>query len=140
MHLSVLDELYLHLDRADEPWSVHLEIQVEGAVDERRLSDAVREAATKHPLARARLGDSRGTDIRYDWEIAEELDEVPLEVVDGGDLPAAREAFLGHTPPLDRPGPFELLLAHSPDGDTIVMNLHHAAGDGLSAVRLMASI
>ncbi len=118
MRLSILDELYLHLDRAAEPWSVHLEIQVEGTVDERRLADAVREAARKHPLARARLGDSRGTDIRYHWEIADQLDFVPLEVVGGDDLPAAREALLGRTPPLDRPGPFELLLAHSSDGDT----------------------
>ncbi len=140
MHLSVLDELYLHLDRADEPWSVHLEIQVEGTVDKRRLADAVRVAARKHPLARARLGDSRGTDIRYQWEIFDELEEVPLEVVDGDELAAVREVLLGRTPPLDRPGPFELVLAHSPDGDTIVMNLHHAAGDGLSAVRLMTSI
>jgi NRPS condensation-like uncharacterized protein len=138
--LTVLDELYLHLDREDEPWSVHLEIEVEGTIDEARLADAVREAALKHPLARARLADSRGTDVRYHWEIAEELEDVPLEVVDGHDLPRAREELLGSTPRLDRPGPFSLLLAHRPDGDALVMNLHHAAGDGLSTVRLMASI
>ena len=138
--LSVLDEFYLHLDRDDEPWSVHLEIEVEGTIDEGRLADAVREAALKHPLARARLADSRGTDVRYRWEIFDELDDVPLVVVDDDDLPHAREELLGRTPPLDRPGPFELLLAHRPGGDSLVMNLHHAAGDGLSAVRLMASI
>lgn len=141
--LSILDELYLHLDREEEPWSVHLEIQVEGRVDQRRLADAVREAALKHPLARARLADSRGTDVRYHWEIYDELEEVPLEVVectDDRDLPRAREELLGQTPRLDRPGPFSVLLAHHADGDTLVMNLHHAAGDGLSAVRLMASI
>src|SRR4051812_6915919 len=140
--LSVLDELYLHLDRDDEPWSVHLEIEVEGTIDEARLTDAVRDAARKHPLARARLADSRGTDVRYRWEIHDDLDDVPLEVVDAGDLPRAREELLGRTPPLDRPGPFALLLAHGRDGegDSLVMNLHHAAGDGLSAVRLMASI
>jgi hypothetical protein len=31
--LSVLDELYLHLDRDTEPWSVQLEAQVEGHLD-----------------------------------------------------------------------------------------------------------
>src|SRR4051795_2544765 len=93
--LSVLDELYLHLDRDDEPWSVHLEIEVEGAIDDGRLTDAVREAARKHPLARARLADSRATDVRYRWEIHDDLDDVPLEVVDAGDLPGAREELLG---------------------------------------------
>jgi NRPS condensation-like uncharacterized protein len=33
-----------------------------------------------------------------------------------------------------------MLLAHDPGGDVLVLNLHHAAGDGLSALRLMGSI
>jgi hypothetical protein len=57
--LNVLDELYLHLGREEEPWSVHLEIRVEGRVDRRRLESAVREAAAGHPIIRARLGHSR---------------------------------------------------------------------------------
>src|SRR3954452_23217516 len=85
--LNLLDELYLHLDRDDEPWSVHLEIEVEGTIDEDRLSDAVREAARKHPLAPDRLADSRGTDVRYRWEIHDDLDHVPLDVVAATDLP-----------------------------------------------------
>src|SRR5436190_23044854 len=32
--LNELDQLYLHLDRDDEPWSVHLEVRVDGALDE----------------------------------------------------------------------------------------------------------
>ena len=46
----------------------------------------------------------------------------------------AREQVLNRTPSLTRPGPFSLLLAHTADGDVIVLNLHHAAGDGLSAL------
>jgi NRPS condensation-like uncharacterized protein len=137
--LNVLDELYLHLDREDEPWTVHVEIRVEGHIDSERLEAAVREAARRHPIARARLADSRATDVRYHWEIADELGEVDLRETDG-DLARAREALLSLTPPLDRPGPFSLLLAHDPEGDVIVLNLHHAAGDGLSALRLMGSI
>jgi NRPS condensation-like uncharacterized protein len=136
--------MYLHLDRDDEPWSVHLEIQVEGTIDEQRLTAAVREAALLHPIARARLADSRATDVRYHWEIHDELEHVPLQTVDcGADHAAvgrAREELLSRTPPLDRPGPFALLLAHRDDGDTLALNLHHAAGDGMSALRLMGSI
>jgi NRPS condensation-like uncharacterized protein len=138
--LNVLDELYLHLDREDEPWSVHIEIRVDGRIDPARLEDAVRSAALRHPIARARLADKRATDVRYEWEIADELSEVDLEVVPGEQLDAARERLLGRTPPLDRPGPFSLLLASGGSGDTVVMNLHHAAGDGLAALRLMGSI
>jgi NRPS condensation-like uncharacterized protein len=141
--LNVLDELYLHLNREDEPWSVQLEIRVEGTIDHARLADAVRSAALRHPIARARLAPSRFTDIRYDWEIADDLPAVPLEVVecDGPDeVDIAREQLLGRTPPLDAPGPFSLLLAHQPGGDSLVLNLHHAAGDGLAALRLMGSI
>ncbi len=132
--LNTLDELYLHLDREDEPWSVHVEIRTERHIDAVRLADAAREAARRHPIARARLGSD------YTWEIADELGDVALEEVNGGELSRARERLLGHSPSLDRHGPFELLLAHESDGDVLALNLHHAAGDGLSALRLMASI
>jgi NRPS condensation-like uncharacterized protein len=137
--LNVLDELYLHLDREDEPWSVHLEIRAEGHIDAGRLETAAREAALRHPLARARLPSSSFTDVTYDWEIEDGLDEIDLVEVEG-DTDRAREALLSRTPSLDSPGPFSLLLAHEPGGDVVVLNLHHAAGDGLAALRLMGSI
>jgi NRPS condensation-like uncharacterized protein len=59
---------------------------------------------------------------------------------DPDDLDRAREQLLNRVPSLDRPGPFSLLLAHTDDGDVIVVNLHHAAGDGLAALRLLGSI
>ena len=141
--LSVLDEFYLHLDRPDEPFSVQLEARMEGPVDPGRLADAVRAATRRHPLARARLRASRGTDVRYHWELADELTEVPLDVADCADdgaLAAARERALGVSPSLDRAPPFTLTLARHPAGDALMLNLNHAAGDGISAVRLMASI
>jgi NRPS condensation-like uncharacterized protein len=141
--LNLLDELYLHLDRDDEPWTVHLEVQAEGNLAPERLREAIREAARKHPIARARLADSRGTDVRYRWEITEELSDPRLDVVDcetDADVAAARERLLATSPRLDRHGPFSVLLARHPDGDSLVLNLHHAAGDGLAALRLMASI
>ena len=46
--LNVLDELYLHLNREEEPWSVHLEVRVEGRIDAARLRTAVGEAALAH--------------------------------------------------------------------------------------------
>jgi NRPS condensation-like uncharacterized protein len=141
--LNVLDELYLHLDREDEPWSVHVEIRVDGTVDVARLEAAVRDAAGRHPLARAQLASYRATDLHYEWIIADELAGIDLREMtcrDPEDLARARERLLNRVPSLDRAGPFSLLLAHTADGDVIVLNLHHAAGDGLSALRLLGSI
>ena len=141
--LNVLDELYLHLNRKEEPWSVHLELRVRGTHRGKRLQSAVRKAALSHPIARARLAHARATDVRYRWEIADRLTSVDLQEIeceDPADLDRGRERLLSRTPDLDRPGPFSLLLAHDPGGDALIMNLHHAAGDGLSALRLMGSI
>jgi NRPS condensation-like uncharacterized protein len=141
--LNILDELYMHLDREDEPWSVHLEVVAEGRLDERRLRDAVRTAAGRHPIARARLAPVRGTDVSYRWEIADELADVPVSVADcesAAALDRAREELLSRTPPLDRPGPFLVLLARTRAHERLILNLHHAAGDGLAALRLMGSI
>jgi len=141
--LNVLDELYLHLDRDAEPWSVQLEVVVEGRVDSDRLADAIVEGARRHPLARARLRPARGIDFGYEWEVADELAEAPLEVADCDDdaaLAMAREALMSTSPDLEEAPPFAITLAHHPGGDAIMLNLNHAAGDGISAVRLMASI
>jgi NRPS condensation-like uncharacterized protein len=141
--LNILDELYLHLDREDEPWSVHLEVQAEGRIDADRLADAIRRAAELHPVARARLSDSSATDRRYHWEIADELAEAPLEVVecsDGAEVERARERALGAVPSLDDAPPFALTLIQRPSGDSLILNIHHAAGDGIGALRLMGSI
>jgi len=143
--LNILDELYMHLDREDEPWSVHIEAQMDRALDPDRLIAAVREAAERHPIARARRADSRATDISYEWVIEDELAEPPVAVADCPDdaaLDRAREAVMGHSPALDRTGPFEVVLAQRPDGegDVVLLNLHHAAGDGMGALRLLASI
>ena len=68
--LNVLDELYLHLDREEEPWTVHVEIRVDGRIEFAALEAAVREAAARHPIARAELAPSRGIDLHYEWLIA----------------------------------------------------------------------
>lgn len=141
--LNLLDELYLHLDRPEEPWSVHLEIEVEGRLDDDGVREAVATAADRHPIARAQLKSSRGTDVRYWWEIHETLDDLPVDVVQtttDDEREQARREHLNHVPDLDSPGPFAVRLVHHPDGDSLVLNVHHAAGDGLGALRLMGSI
>src|SRR3954447_23285831 len=95
--LNILDELYLHFDRADEPFSVHMEVQAEGRIDADRLRHAIADAARSHPIARARMRDFRETDRRYHWEVGDELGTVPLEVVDR-DPAGERARLLSFTP------------------------------------------
>jgi NRPS condensation-like uncharacterized protein len=141
--LSLLDELYLNLDRGNEPWTVHYELRLTQHLDAGRLADAISAATERHPLARARLASWRFQDHGYEWEIADSLGAVPMSVVECRDeaaLEDERERLFRYSPSLETAPPFALLLARRPDGDSLVLNLHHAAGDGVSAARLMLSI
>jgi NRPS condensation-like uncharacterized protein len=142
VRFNSLDELYLNLDHRDEPWSIQFEVRVAGRLDPDRLAGAVAAAAARHPIARARLATWRGSDLGYRWEIADQLD-APLTIVDCADeaeLGAARERLFDVSPSLELAPPFIVFLAHVPEGDAILLNLHHAAGDGMGAARLMLSI
>jgi NRPS condensation-like uncharacterized protein len=94
-------------------------------------------------MARASLASWQPSDRSYRWEIADEIEDVPLTVAecseDGG-LAALREQLFSASPSLDEAPPFAVVLAHDVAGDSILLNLHHAAGDGVSAMRLMLSI
>jgi NRPS condensation-like uncharacterized protein len=141
--LTALDEFYLHLDSADEPWTVHVEVALDRRLDEARLDAAIASAAARHPLARARLGNWRATDFRYQWEITDHLERDPLGVVscpDEATLAAARARVLSERVALDASPPFRVTMARRRRADTLILNLHHAAGDGIGALRLMASI
>jgi NRPS condensation-like uncharacterized protein len=141
--LNLLDELYLHLDRRSEPWVVHLEARVCGRLDAERLARALAVAVQQHPIARARLASWRYSDRGYSWDILDRLSEVPLQIADCRDeaaLDEARERHFAFSPSLDTAPPFAALLAHVPDGDAIVLNLNHAAVDGIGAARFMLSI
>jgi NRPS condensation-like uncharacterized protein len=143
VELNLLDELFLNLDCADEPWTVHFEVRVGEHMDADRLIAAIAAAARRHPIARASLAAWRYTDRQYMWTIADELAEVPLEEVrcdDEAALARARERLFATSPSLEAAPPFTVLLAHGPAGDSIMLNLHHGAGDGMAAARLMTSI
>ncbi|MHB8656587.1 MAG: hypothetical protein ACYC91_01330 [Solirubrobacteraceae bacterium] len=141
--LNAFDELMLHLDPAFEPASVWLEVRVSGRLDADRLAVAARSATALHPLARARLAGSRFSDRQYFWEISDSADHVPLEIVscpDEESLDRARSRLMSIRRDLGSPPPFALMLAHRPRGDQLMIQLNHAAGDGISAFRLLTSI
>ncbi|MCE5289403.1 MAG: condensation domain-containing protein [Nocardiaceae bacterium] len=141
--LDTLDELYLHFGTEAEPWSVHLEVRVAGSLDAGRVKAAVRAAMRTHPLARARLAPWKPTDVHYHWLVPEHTDADPvtaIECADDAAVAAVRSTLQSHAPDLSTDAPFEVVVAHAPGGDYLMLNLHHGAGDGLSAFRLMNSI
>ncbi|HEX4679814.1 MAG TPA: condensation domain-containing protein [Gaiellaceae bacterium] len=142
VRLNALDELFLHLDHREEPWVVHYEVRIAGRLDADRLAAAVAAAAARHPIARARLAGWHGSDLGYRWEIADVLD-TPLTIVncaDEAELAAVRERLYSVSPSLAVAPPFIVVLAQTAVGDSLLLNLHHAAGDGIGAARLVLSI
>ncbi len=130
-HRSALDCEWLHelspdllseadlLDRATSAWSVQVEAQVTGMLDETRLRGALR----------AVLGD-RHPD--------HELLVVPCP--EESDLDAARTQLQGHPAGLTDWPPLRAALARHPAGDLLMLNINHAACDGFDALRLLQAI
>ena len=138
-----LDEASYWLDSVAEPCSVHLEVRLSGTVDEDRLRRAVRMALARYPRARARATISPRWRARYEWEITSVPQVDPLEVVecfDDEDLQSARTDLQSSTVPLITSPPLRIRLAHHRDGDAVMLNLHHAAGDGIAALDLLRCI
>ena len=138
-----LDEASYHLDSVSEPWSVHLEVRLDGPVDEDRLRHAVRVALARNPRALARATMSRQRRARYEWEITSTPDVDPLDVIvcsDDNALQAARADLQSLTVPLWTSPPLRIRLARHQGGDVVMLNVHHAAGDGIAALCLLRSI
>ena len=141
--LNRLDAAFLNIERPQDPWSIHLELQLEGRIDEQRLRSAIRHAERLHPLARARLQRYRPGSLSYSWEITDRPETDPLRVVEAAgeeELAGLRADLLSTSVPLDTAPGFRLLLVRHAEGDRLLMNLNHAVADGLSAFRIMTSI
>jgi NRPS condensation-like uncharacterized protein len=140
---TVVDEIVHHLDTPLEPWSIEAEVAVEGRLDDDRLRQAVGEALSRHPMARARCIPARGSERTYTWEITEAPDVDPLVVVDCADdavLGRVRDRLQSLSVPLAESPPLRMRLAHHPTGDRVMLNANHAAFDGFGCVRLLQSV
>jgi NRPS condensation-like uncharacterized protein len=140
---NVIDESCHYLDSELEPWTVHVEARVTGRVDEQRLRGAVAHALARHPLARARQAPGRPRRRRLLWEVPLVPDVDPVSVVDcldDADLAHARARLQSLALPLETSPPLRVWLARHPGGDSIILNVHHAASDGIGALRLLRSM
>lgn len=140
---NLVDEVIQLLDTPAEPWSIQLEIRVAGHLDERRLRAALDAALRRHPIARARKAASHRAWNRNYWETSGDLDVDPLQVdrdADEAGLASIREQLFGLSVPLSQSPPLRVRLVRQRQGDTLMVNLHHAATDGIGGLRLLRSI
>ena len=139
----VVDELSCYFDTPAEPNNVHLEVWLPGHLDGARLREAVTDLLAGQPKARARRAAGGRWRRRYAWESPPHADCDPLSITNwrtGAELDAARTRFLATAPPLDQSPPFRLLRARGPEGESLILNAHHAAFDGRSCLLLLAEI
>jgi NRPS condensation-like uncharacterized protein len=140
---NVVDELVDLVDRDATPWSVQLEVRVDGRFDEARQRSALHEALRRHPRGRARKAAVPRTRRWEEWEIAPDTDVDPLDVVDcpdDGSLRAARGELQSTRAALATAPPLRVRLARHPGGDLLMLNLNHAAADGFGGLRLLRSV
>jgi len=141
--LNPLDEALMNIERAEDPWSVHLEVRVSGRFDERNLRDAIVATLLLHPMARARMQPYTHGTSTFSWEIADVLDGLFLDVVDAkteADIAIARERLISIKIPISVVPAFYVLLIHHADGDLLIINASHTRMDGLGTFRILTSI
>ena len=138
-----VDELGCYFDDPAEPNNIHFELHLSGHLDPARLREAVLATLAAHPPARVRRGPWHGWQRHLHWEIADRPDVPPVDVVawrNESDLAQRRARLLAATPTLDLAPPLRVRLAVGPEWDAVIVNIHHAAMDGLSGLRLLRSI
>jgi len=108
------------LDPESSAWSVQMEAQVSGALDEVRLRDALASVLCRRPF-----------------------DQEPLRVFECPDdaaLERARVEFHRQAAGMSEWPPLRAGLARRPDGDVFLLNVNHAAGDGFATRSLLDTI
>lgn len=108
------------LERELAAWSVQVEAQVSGSLDEGRLRSALAAVLRRHTF-----------------------DHDPLWVVDRADDEGVAEArwnLQGRPAGMDEWPPLRAALVHCRGGDMLMLNVNHAASDGVDALRLLRTI
>ena len=143
MPFSLVDEAVHLLDDTQAPWSIQLEVRVAGRLDEGRLRQAIVQAVDAHPMAGARMVASTRWSARDRWSLGRRRNPDALRIIecfDDDQLTAARSELQSLPLTLTTAAPLRAWLAHHPDGDVLMLNVHHAAMDGFGALRVLRSI
>lgn len=140
---TLTDELFYHLEEPSSPFSIQMEVRLEGHLDPARLEQAIIAAAHRHPMMRVVMAPWEPNDQQYLWELFPRLDVAPLRVVDCPDEEAlyrTRAELHSLSVPLSEVPPFRMVLARYGDDDYLMLNLSHAVCDGIGEYRFLCSV
>lgn len=141
---NLIDESFVNLDDPAQPVTVQMEVSFGTDLDEDRLREAARTALGVHPLARARLEPLGSDASAYEWLIDPEPQVEAfrsLSAVDDAEMDVARGELQSQPLSLFESPPLRMQLARHPGGDDVLMlSIHHAACDGMGALRLLQSV
>lgn len=140
---NIIDEGFAHADDAAEPLTVQIEARSNGHLDVDRLHRAVVDALGRHPLARARMEPWVDDQLGYEWIVddATQIDPFRSVATTPGDrLDDVRAEFYSRPLSLFESPPLRVLHVEHPDGDCVMVSIHHSASDGMGALRFLQSI
>ena len=140
---NILDEGFTHGDDPTQPPTVQIEARVAGRFDDERMRQAMRIALGRHPLARARLEPWTDETVTYEWLIDDVPQVDPIGVVDAvseADVDRIRSELQSHPVSIFESPPLRARLVHREGGDSLMLAIHHAASDGMGALRLLQSV
>ena len=140
---SVVDEIMGFADSPQYPASVHIEIKAPGQLNAEKMQAAVYAALDMHPLALARKLPSKPRDKQLFWQITTTPGSSPFLVVEGGSdagVSRVRNQLLSFQVPLHESPPLRVWLVRCDSGDHLILNVHHAAADGIGTLRFLRSI
>jgi NRPS condensation-like uncharacterized protein len=140
---SVTDELFHHLESAEEPMGIQLDLRFSGRLDEQKVEAAAYEAMRRHPLASVRQHPIQPGSRHYEWELIERADEDPVlrvECADEDAVKAACDSFYGRRLLLENAPPFRILIAHHAEGDWLFLKMSHVVTDAAGAYRFLLSM
>jgi NRPS condensation-like uncharacterized protein len=125
------------------PMTISIEAHTRHPLDEARLGEALRVAMSRHPLARVRREAAGPLTAWRQWEDAGVPAAGPLHRVTcdtEAELADLRDDWASHPLDPDDAPLFRMVLFRRPDHDVLLLVVHHAAFDGLSAVSFLAGI
>ncbi|MCZ6502568.1 MAG: condensation domain-containing protein [Gammaproteobacteria bacterium] len=140
---NILDEGFTHGDDPTQPPTVQIEARVAGCFDDGRLRQAMGVALNQHPLARARLEPWTDETVTYEWLIDDVPQVDPMSVVAAAtdaDVDRIRSELQSHPVSIFESPPLRARLVHRQGGDYLMLAIHHAASDGMGALRLLQSV
>ena len=121
-------------DRPSHPMTFWLRVTARGQVEAERFGQAVRDTLKRHPLLAARIDGAASEPLqRLAWVAAPELKPL-VDIAPAG-------APLAHSP-LDptRALPFRVYVRQGVEEAKIWLEMHHAACDGLGAMRFLEDL